>query len=59
MRREVLDIVEIYCPNSPLDPFIIKLILELAGVLFVGRKSICWVEFIDFSRPRRYKNVRH
>ena len=56
MRREVLDIVELYCGNSPLDPFLIKLILELAGILYVGRKSICWVEFFSHGRS---KNVRY
>ena len=46
-RKENLrEVISLYRERSPLQDDLITIILLYAGMIFIGKYSICWVQFV-------------
>ena len=44
-REKIESIVTLFYEGGPLPDAVVQYILEYAGLLFVGRKSMMWVQY--------------
>ena len=45
-QEKIASIIQLFCREGPLPDELVQLILMFAGLLFVGRRSLMWVQYV-------------